>query len=506
MQNNTVSFYQVIASAMKDGCLPEDFSLPKNPAGENEIVFADGARDGIMMYHMGIPQLTDEEHERMGNALKAAADRQYEEAEKWIVPLLEKNRALGMIDDLQNWIMANNTILSPKDMYAFAMREVKESGHTELVKLGLSILELFETDSLENLKRIVRTIGLSDEFTLFAVFVMSKWNNADREIFELAKRVHGWGRIHAIERFAAREEEMKAWLLTEGVHNSVMPAYSALTCWEKSEAEQILFRGPSRQEYAGIRDILSALLDEGPVPGISALENREEILLAFLKCAEEMSGSPEDYETVNEIRKTFAENQVIREKCERILSGKKCAEVILESVKLGRDVRLAKELNLDYKPIVYELLEKDIRKYHALCGFLMKDNEYRKKVLALFERAVPLEEMKTLPKDTLGLGEEYWKERAVEFLIQELRAYPLEGIRFVETALQCAPARTRNGGLSVLECWVKDSGVPLKEYLPELWHLLVTVREREISDQVRERMDRLIRGDVTFQEEAIIAQ
>lgn len=39
------------------------------------------------------------------------------------------------------------------------------------------------------------------------------------------------------------------------------------------------------ETYRGLADILDALLDEGPVTGISALENPEEVMRAFLTAA-----------------------------------------------------------------------------------------------------------------------------------------------------------------------------------------------------------------------------
>ena len=40
----------------------------------------------------------------------------------------------------------------------------------------------------EILKKAVRNIGLSDEFTVFAVWIMRGWENGNKEVFELAKK------------------------------------------------------------------------------------------------------------------------------------------------------------------------------------------------------------------------------------------------------------------------------------------------------------------------------
>ena len=233
------------------------------------------------------------------------------------------------------------------------------------------------------------------------------------------------------------------------------------------------------------------------------MENPEEILRIFLQCAEAMAAEAEDYETVREIRIRFAPNAEIRELCERLLHTENCRRVILEAVKSGRDLQFAEELGIEIRPIVLRLLEESLEKNHALCGAVMKDPEYREKVLALYAKNLPLEEMKTGPEETLGLGNAYWRERALEFLMQELRSFPLEGVKFVETGLMCAPVRTRNGALHVLEDWVKETGVPLLRLLPEMQETLSVLCEKEPNSQVKKRMERLLSGTVSFPEEPV---
>ena len=107
--------------------------------------------------------------------------------------------------------------------------------------------------------------------------------------------------------------------------------------------------------------------------------------------------------------------------------------------------------------------------------------------------------MKTQPTKTHGIGREYWRQSAVEFLLQELRHYPCEGMDFVEVGLQSALVRTRNGALCVLESWVTAEEKPLSEALPDMWELLSKLSETEPDDKVRNRMKKLLSGAVTFE-------
>ena len=112
---------------------------------------------------------------------------------------------------------------------------------------------------------------------------MRSWDEPDREIFQAAKKVRGWGRIHAVERLDPEDEEMERWLLAEGWDNTVLPAYSALECFQKARCTQILEGNMTREQYGFMTGLMAGLLDEGPVRGISACENPEEVLNAFLR-------------------------------------------------------------------------------------------------------------------------------------------------------------------------------------------------------------------------------
>lgn len=52
--------------------------------------------------------------------------------------------------------------------------------------------------------------------------------------------------------------------------------------------------------------------------------------------------------------------------------------------------------------------------------------------------------------------------------------------------------------LKALESWVKDKKTPLSELLPEMHKLLLTLREIEPDEKVKNRMDELISGKTEF--------
>ncbi len=496
------SLFEYISSAVVDGELPKDFSLPSLTNDENELKWADGALDGVTMYHMTIPEICKDDRTLISDAIRAANNRDYDLADELFKMLGRHLQAIVVIDDLQSYIVDNRAKLSAKNLFEYAVHMLLESDNRECVKFGLSILELMKTDDKSDLKEAVRAIGLSDEFSLFAIFVMHKWEDGNTEIWELAKKVRGWGRIHAIEQLEPETEEIRKWILMEGVHNDVMPAYSALTCWNKSNAEDVLRSGPSREEFTAIGEIIYGLLDEGPAPGISRIENSEEVLSAYLDVAGAMVLTLDDYDVIDEIlgyiEEEYSDKHPIAVECRRLMHTYHAWCLMIDAAKQGKSLELAIDSGIDIKPYVYDLMNSSFEDHDHLCRYLMRDSEYVDKTLELFRRELPLEEMKTQPTKTHGLGSEYRRQRALEFLLQELRPYCFEGQDFVTVGLQSAPVRTRSGSLYVLESWVCAKQNPLSELLPDMHELLTKLSAIEPDDKLRSRMEKLLTGAVSF--------
>ncbi len=293
------SLYEYIKMHVVNNELPGDFSLPTEPV-EGKLRFADGALDGMTMYHMMGTELDEKEQEKMHEIIRLISDGEKVRADEALGEFAKKHRALTVIDDFENAIRENRQNLSVANLYRYAVRLITGSEDRECVKYGLEILELFSLKD-EEVKDIVRTLGLSDEFTLFAIYIMLQWDNANEEIFSLAQKVRGWGRIHAVEKLQPETEEIRRWLLSDGINNQVLPDYSALTCFEKADVFAMLENEISQEEFQSIGRILKAMLIEGPVPGISAVENREKLFMQYAKHAKEHELTDADYETISQI-------------------------------------------------------------------------------------------------------------------------------------------------------------------------------------------------------------
>jgi hypothetical protein len=89
------SIYEYILDQLAEGLLPEGFSLPDDEsstlnaaagddgggAGMPPVHFADGAMDGIAIYHMGLPELDEAGRRQMERAVKIASADIVQEAD-----------------------------------------------------------------------------------------------------------------------------------------------------------------------------------------------------------------------------------------------------------------------------------------------------------------------------------------------------------------------------------------------------------------------------------------
>ncbi|MBQ6294045.1 MAG: hypothetical protein IJK77_09375 [Lachnospiraceae bacterium] len=498
------SIYERISENIADGELVKGFSLPEE-SDSAPVKFAPGAFDGICIYHMGPDELDDEGRAALGEALASASTGKHEQTDALFFEWTKKHRAIGMVDEIQNYVREHKEELKIGYMYQSAKYIILHSAHIECVKIGLELLELFRAP-FADVEEAVRVLGLYDEFTIFAVWNIRQWEDGNLEVFGLARKVHGWGRIHAIEFLEADTDEIRRWLLTEGCVNDVMPAYSALTVWEKCGAEEILRGKPSREEFKAILRIVEALLDEGPCPGISQVENAENVLLRLLELAPDHYLTAEDLSVILAVKRR-AENKkepltAVISACDGVLRLPLSVMVIRDAVREGKAQELAQELGLPFREDLLRAMRADFERHCGKVSWLMNDGEYyAEQAMALFREKLPLAKMKGDPIDDLCLGDEYRNHNILQYMIQELDGRLLHGTDFIMTGLASPVSRNRNRALKVLQAWVKASGRPLAELAPPLYQAVQMLRSKEINAGARFLADPLLEGKTEFEDE-----
>lgn len=293
MTKTTESIYENICKSRNElDMLPEKYSLPPEASSKSDdlyLHFVDGALDGIAIYHMGIP---DQDSSLLERALDMATT-DLRRAHKLIGKWATDGHMLSVVNKIQKYISDHQQILLPSQIYRLAVECALKGTHREEVKFGLVLLTLLDTDTNEPLKNALRILALSDEFTLYVLPIAAQWTDSSSEILHIAQKVRGWGRVHAVTWLKPESQEIEDWLFSEGWNNTIMPDYSALECYHKGKMRQRLESGLTENDFASACELLCALLSEGPMSGISEVEDSIGMLGTFLDLAAGKSESPQ---------------------------------------------------------------------------------------------------------------------------------------------------------------------------------------------------------------------
>ncbi len=134
-------------------------------------MWADGAQEGVYIYHSPHRVPDEEERTLIKGMILSASKRNFGDALKFLGKLCESCRAASAFEDVMD-IMTGDDTIDPGNLFDFAVRTVTGSENAEHVKYGMLILALFDTEASPQMKQLIRTIGLSDEFALYAGMVM----------------------------------------------------------------------------------------------------------------------------------------------------------------------------------------------------------------------------------------------------------------------------------------------------------------------------------------------
>lgn len=493
------SIFFNIKQAFYKGKLPDDYKLPRYGA---KPMFADGAQDGTAIYHLKLEEA--DENARLLEAFKLMSNADFPAAEALMESILQNNYAIKLADDIHTVFFENQEVLDAENIYRFAVNNLLASKNKELVKADMVILELFSYD--EPVREAVRILGQCEEFTLFAIFVMRKWEDGNEEIFDLAQKTRDWGRIHAIEYLEADTEEKKEWLLYEGLKNIFMPEYSALTVFNKAEAAKVFaMEELSYEPYHALAMLLEGLLDEGPVPGISQIEDRMLILQQFLDHSAKQELTVADLNVVlliahwcDDLPAEEAKN--IKEKAETILFDSKNIGVVEEAIKNADGLMLADKLGLPFKNQLLECIEQNFEENCCKCFWLMEDPDYVEKVVEVFCNKLPFDIISAGAAADCDFGDKNFKYYAMlESILTNFGRVPVGREPELEAAaVQCPSARVRRQGVAVLKVWVENAGVTLEKLLPQVHKLLTDIVADEVCNDIKESINELIAGRTAF--------
>ena len=497
-----MSIYEYICDHLTpSGTLPADFKLPGRTPAEassshsalSDMQLVDGALDGIALFH-GPSEEADctPLADLMSSTSMGDTESIQVAIEAYFAPSTG-HRMLPLEAPLLQWTSDHTDEVNADGLFALAANLLVTTESCECVKLALVLLSMLDTDDNDAVKDAVRTLALSDEFTLFAIHVAETWQDAEEEILRFGQQVHGWGRIHAVEHLEAKSGRVKDWLFHEGVHNTIGAAYSARTVADKIRLATVLTNPAfNDDDFVLASAILDGLLDESSMQGITAMPDRTQLLDGYLHQARRCRMSEQTLNTVLSVRDYLDQNIFqgsgkLHERAEEILHTDDIRRFVQELLAKGQGFRTACRMGIQCTDEMLHAMDTEFNAYADLVDVLPKDSDTLRKLLDIYRRHLPLAMMASGPRDQLGIGEAYRPYHQLSYLVQNLADSTGEGEDLVISALRCPVNANRQMALNVLESWCKDGYEPGDAMRAALQELLAS----EPCDDIRAQLEAL---------------
>ncbi len=466
------------------GLLPGGDNLPDEDDffGTMKTHWIPGATDVVA----GLPDLMGESEKQrrveyiIKSFKKTTASPSVENIEE-LERALSIHDTLSVIDNVLKTIIIDKTI-DQSILYQICRYLFLYSGRRGTVKFATAILGLYGVaGDLELFKIIAR----HDEFTLYAaVAVMGHHVKVADLWMDMAKNVRGWGRIHIVGRLLdIKSDEVRHFLLREGCKNDVMPEYTSHRIAERMKLLDALKpESIDRQLFEGAGVILSSLVhatgSDCPFIGIDEYVEGEPAVMEFLRHAEKMSETLEDYLVLNNLGNAVLsineggcrENlkwrddtfELIKTKVPYILQNSFSKDKVTAAVE-------SKDAEEQWRGITISLMNDwDIR---AKLMELLKSNPYQPRLWFVLMQVVDDSSVEENVELALKLLKEKEGNRhsgiivtgevddcldCMETLIRELQSFPGCGWRLLKKGLQMTGTEIKNLVIKVLYNWNGD--------------------------------------------------
>lgn len=508
------SIYKFLTDNLnEEGRLKDSASdLPdEKPTNENEVRWAPGLLDSMFG-----AQDSDESKLKAAELVKLLrhiSEYGDKRSEAHFYQLItERDSIIGIIDDFLERAINLSMPINPY-LFEFAKDLAFKTNHRNSVKVGVALIGICKDKSVIN---EIKTIGLHDEFTLFSIVAISNISNdIVNDFWEIAKKVDGWGKIHIVERLAKMElpNTVKNWLIIDGYKNSIMYEYLAYTCAVNGDLHDVLKQ--DRVEisiFKASADIIAALIAGGPAEDISHYQFASILIENFVRHAKVQANDVSHFIVLNQVKDFLTDiqsdiaeqskngwTQDIISNClidiVEVLSNKNWSELAVlalnssDNMTFWNGKQAAKMLNIDIWETVWQKL-----KVNPFESSLWYDVVHEAKpenadaVIEFATKVIPLKELATGPKDSLGLGPEFIKHQSLDYVITFLENYPLKGEPIILTALDSPVTRNRNMAIKVLCKWGKSNWS--ESILTKLEHL----SEIEPNVSTKESISRVLNG------------
>lgn len=487
--------------------------LPDEKAtNENEVRFAPGLLDS-MFGAQDTEESKDKIDELLRLIIRVANYDDLKSKSKFFEIITKGDAVIGIIDNFLEKLINSSPQINPY-LLEFSRDLTIHTDNRNSVKVGIALTGICRNHSLIN---EIKLIGLHDEFTLFAIVAISNMSeNVVGDLWEIAKKVDGWGKIHTVERLTKMElpANIKEWLITDGYKNSIMYEYLAYTCAVNGDLQDVITKETiNNVTFKAAGEIIEALITGGPAEDISVYQFASILISNYIRHARTQAADIFDYNVLDQIKDFLTELQTdINERSKNgwtediisdciidivsILDKKNWTELAVNALKSDDNLlfwsgkKAAKALHIDIWDVVWAKLKRK-----PLESSLWYDVVHEAKtdnvddVIHLAIDVLPLAEIATGPRDSLGLGPEFIKHQSLDYVITFLENYPAKGEPILLAALWSPVIRNRNMAIKVLHKWGKAN-----------WSESISIKLQQLSkiepnQSTKENILRVLRGE-----------
>ncbi|OJJ23487.1 hypothetical protein BKI52_03750 [marine bacterium AO1-C] len=510
------SIYNFIGGHLDEkGRLPDSIpGLPDEPKGnDNEIKFAAGFADTLF------GKDDSAKSKRIVNKLVDLLEQislagGEEDQAKFYEIITSQEAVIGFIDLFLDKTVGKALEILPH-LYSFAFDLAFKSAHRNGVKFGVALLGFCQKK--EVIPQII-DIGVHDEFTVFsAVAIENLSNDPEYDLWKLAQRVDGWGKIQTMDRLVLggiSSPDIKEWMLLEGYKNSIMYEYLAHSCAMKGELHlKISEERIDASLFEASSDIIEALIMGGPAEDIYMYEFAALTVSSFVKHANVYGNDVRHFVVLHKIKRFLEElqkdaeslsqngwNQRIVANClaaiDRIVEDQQWRTKALESMETNADhttywyaKEAAEILGLDVWEHAWKKVLNDPLNSSYWYDIMTSTTEQNiDKVIQLALEKLPLQRLATGPKDSLGIGPEFQVHSCIEFVITLLEKYPNRGEEIILFSLRSSVTRTRNITLKTLHEWGKSN------WSEDVKDALIRLKSEEPNKDTKKTIARVLSG------------
>jgi hypothetical protein len=465
------SIYDRIRSGVLEP-LPDDDVVFK----PNRFRWVGGAMDGVLAR-----QEEGAEKEKRVFAIVSTLQQLEQRADnkslKTLYEAVVENALVGCIDAVIEQMTKSDRGHNEPRLREIGRYFAGRAGHREAVKFGLALIGAFG-DAQDS--ELLKTLGKSDEFTLFAGIALARVSDhPEKALWDLAKEVHGWGRVQIVRRLKDTDDsEIQAWMLREGFRNNIMDEYLACICARAGKLHLAL-----NEQFVdtiildAATEMIRALITGGPAEDIDDYEHSGDACEGYLNIVWSRTDlnlrhfltvaklkwfltQPDGWERRNQKQWTDSRRGNMQSLADDVVGRESWRSKIADALSSENDQifhegdEAAQVLSIDTWELHFLRVRAKPLASSSWYRLMQQTNESRiNEVLTFAESILPFERIETGPGDELGLGPNYQPHQALDWILQDLRRFPGHGWRMIKAGLRSPVVRNRNMAINALSAW-----------------------------------------------------